>query len=326
MTLLRNIIHSGIIKTDSYSNKRGLAISNGISLILSGLVVLTFILRLLIVGRIPDIPLNVIGIVLFLLPILLNRFLWTTASRLFLCIIPIGLIWLANISQLRETVIDTSPNYETLRIYLLSMTFIPYLLFDKTKIWLLVVGILPTLLSFVFFEYFLTLAGVSSYQRGLDASENQLMQIRALISYLIVSAGCFAFQSIMAHDQVFNKAILSELKDKSNEIEAQNEELTQSQQNLSEMNFNLEDLVKKKTRNIELQNKQLTDYAHANAHHVRGPLARLLGLFQLLKMEKDLDHQWYFEKMEHEALEMDKITKRISRDLSEDETQSPKGI
>ncbi|GHN00650.1 hypothetical protein WSM22_21390 [Cytophagales bacterium WSM2-2] len=106
-----------------------------------------------------------------------------------------------------------------------------------------------------------------------------------------------------------------ELIEKSNEIETQNEELVQSQENLHNLNTHLESLVDERTREVHRQNEQLIRYAYSNAHHVRGPVARVLGLIQLSKMETDLNYPYLFQKIEEQTKEIDEVVKGINKEL-----------
>ncbi|MBI1768408.1 MAG: tetratricopeptide repeat protein, partial [Bacteroidetes bacterium] len=65
------------------------------------------------------------------------------------------------------------------------------------------------------------------------------------------------------------------LMEKNQEIELVNRKMAQ-------VNENLERLVQKRTRVLEEQNKKLSDYAFFNAHNLRAPLARVMGLVNLL--------------------------------------------
>jgi signal transduction histidine kinase len=78
-----------------------------------------------------------------------------------------------------------------------------------------------------------------------------------------------------------------EIYEKHEEILAQAEELTQANQEISRINESLEAEVTHRTDKIERQNKILIEYAFSNAHNVRGPLARILGLASLMSMEDD---------------------------------------
>ena len=106
-----------------------------------------------------------------------------------------------------------------------------------------------------------------------------------------------------------------ELAENAQEIETQNEELQQSQENLSELNNHLEQLVEDRTNKIKEQNERLIRYAYANAHHLRGPVARLLGLIQVSKMETNLDYKFLFDRIQEQTIELDEVVKGINREL-----------
>jgi signal transduction histidine kinase len=81
-----------------------------------------------------------------------------------------------------------------------------------------------------------------------------------------------------------------------------------------------EELIAQKEE-IELQNQKLLEYAFYNAHKVRGPLARILGLVYLLKREADnigfVDNDQYLEKLSESATELDIAVREMSQYLNE---------
>jgi signal transduction histidine kinase len=104
------------------------------------------------------------------------------------------------------------------------------------------------------------------------------------------------------------------LKDK---YDAQKEELLLRQNELNAINDNLEALVNERSQKIIIKNEQLTKYAFTNAHNVRGPLARILGLILVSKLEKESDYTFFFEKVKEEAESIDKILKQINDELDQ---------
>jgi signal transduction histidine kinase len=319
MPWLSNIIRAGLSDTDVYQKKRGIIFSNYISLILCAAILVLFIFKQLAFGKIPygfNLNFLFIGFALFLSPIVLNKFLLTTLSRLSLCFAPVLFLWYLYISQLSKLAFVETTIYDSFRMFLLTVSFLPYLLFDKRKLHLLILGILPTLVSIIFFEYLLNLAGVSISQRGILEDDYQLMHLRTFISYIVISGGCYTFHSVIIRNDELTQRLLSELKLKSEEIEVQNEELAQNQVMLSEVNQYLENLVENKTENIRQHNEKLKKYAYLNAHQVRGPVARLLGLVQLSAMECDVNYPWFFEKVTQEITSLDKIIQRIASELN----------
>lgn len=106
-----------------------------------------------------------------------------------------------------------------------------------------------------------------------------------------------------------------ELAQKANEIEAQNEELMQMQDNLNSLNTELERMVHERTSKIQLQNQALVKYSYANAHHLRGPIARLLGLANVYHTHSNLPPDFIIERMVEQAHEIDSVVKQINVDL-----------
>ncbi|GHM99018.1 hypothetical protein WSM22_05080 [Cytophagales bacterium WSM2-2] len=66
-----------------------------------------------------------------------------------------------------------------------------------------------------------------------------------------------------------------------------NQEIESINQKITKVNENLEHLVALRTNTLEAQNRKLADYAFLNAHKLRAPLARIMGLANLLKMKND---------------------------------------
>jgi hypothetical protein len=148
-----------------------------------------------------------------------------------------------------------------------------------------------------------------------DGNDIAVMGITYSILYGIVSYSCRVLKK--RYDEIVKDLAVSntELIKKSSEIEAQNEELIQSQETLYQLNTHLESLVDERTHEVKKQNELLIKYAYSNAHHVRGPVARVLGLIQLSKLENKLDYPFLFEKIEEQTKEIDEVVKSINREL-----------
>jgi signal transduction histidine kinase len=70
---------------------------------------------------------------------------------------------------------------------------------------------------------------------------------------------------------------------------------------------------------LEVRNKKLIEYAYFNAHEVRGPLARILGLAYLVKSRPEDNPLDMIEKIEFSANELDKVIRDINQSLSNEE-------
>jgi ABC-type multidrug transport system fused ATPase/permease subunit len=112
-----------------------------------------------------------------------------------------------------------------------------------------------------------------------------------------------------------------DVKEKNEELRASEEELLASAEELKQINENLNGLVENRTQALINQNKKLVQHAFINSHKVRSPLARILGLVNLIGYEiklsgtgKDL-----LEHLNISANELDDILKEVRINLEEAE-------
>lgn len=136
------------------------------------------------------------------------------------------------------------------------------------------------------------------------------------ILYFIItySTGVLKFHYDRTHEYL--RGANKELHNKAMEIEAQNEELVQIQDNLHEINIELENRVNERTQSLKIKTKKLIKYSYANAHHLRGPVARLLGLVAIQRLDPNPDFTFFFNKIEAQALEIDSVVKHINVELT----------
>ncbi len=109
-----------------------------------------------------------------------------------------------------------------------------------------------------------------------------------------------------------------EAVEKSNEIQKKNEELNEKAFQIERINKRLSQMIEDKTARLEKQNYQLIEYAFFNSHKVRGPLARVMGLVELLKNTDSMDDRiLYLKKLEESAAELDLVINEINKILIE---------
>lgn len=105
------------------------------------------------------------------------------------------------------------------------------------------------------------------------------------------------------------------LTQQTREMTDQNAALLSAQNELAMLNTNLERILNERTARIQAQNEILVRYSYNNAHHLRGPVARLLGLAMIYKMDDALDADFIISKMVDQAHEIDTVVKLINEDL-----------
>ncbi|WP_420318244.1 tetratricopeptide repeat protein [Ekhidna sp.] len=102
----------------------------------------------------------------------------------------------------------------------------------------------------------------------------------------------------------------------------QADELIKVNEEIQRMNESLEGKVKKRTVEIQAQNEKLKEYAYSNAHHVRAPLARILGIADQLTSNGNISETQRGELISSlldSAIELDQVIRRVSQVLSDEE-------
>jgi signal transduction histidine kinase len=96
----------------------------------------------------------------------------------------------------------------------------------------------------------------------------------------------------------------------------QNEELKTQQEEIKTINENLESIIKEHTRGIEIKNRELAEYAFINAHMLRAPLSRILGLTSLIEMDPKIHSYQEIRNIKSLAREMDVVVRKINEVLN----------
>jgi hypothetical protein len=102
-------------------------------------------------------------------------------------------------------------------------------------------------------------------------------------------------------------------------ISEQNLELTMQRDEINQLNQSLEERFLARTEELFQKNRQLAEYIFINSHLLRGPLARLLGLIDLVQKDNELSlgkHADYLTKMKTSGEELDTVVRKINDALS----------
>ncbi|MCV9389537.1 hypothetical protein [Reichenbachiella ulvae] len=79
---------------------------------------------------------------------------------------------------------------------------------------------------------------------------------------------------------------------------------------------NLEDIILRKTVELQKKNKQLSDYAYNNAHILRTAFSNILGLIQILEKGKpNQDHLQELKGLKERADHLDQLVKEVNQIL-----------
>lgn len=155
-------------------------------------------------------------------------------------------------------------------------------------------------------------------------------KVEVIVTTLITSSFLMAIEMRRKLEETNNnletivRQRTTELVEANNQLIDLNEDLASSNEKILLLNENLESLVKDRTIKINEQLSQLTKYANMNAHEVRGPLARLLGLKNLIKIEPDESKKSdLIKRLSNSADELDEVVKKMNRLLEEEIISKP---
>lgn len=195
---------------------------------------------------------------------------------------------------------------------LLVVGFTVSVMLSGTSMWIMHSLILGTINGIFVLQF-------NTPELRFSPSVNDIISIAVTYSilYFIVTYATRILKSSYDAAQFQLRLANIELQTKANEIEAQNEELIQVQDSLSTMNKDLERIVEERTESLRIKTEKLIKYSYTNAHHLRGPVARLLGLVAVRELEKQSDDQFFFQKIKEQSLEIDDVVKQINRELGD---------
>ncbi len=127
---------------------------------------------------------------------------------------------------------------------------------------------------------------------------------------------------LKSNDQL--KTLVADLQRERNEALEANCRLRKANLELSSINAQLEAVIEKKSGDIHSLNRKIVRFAQYNAHRIRGPLARIIGLVQIINldfMNKKIHDREQFEfclqGLKKNATELDEMIKAVTMLLNE---------
>lgn len=237
-------------------------------------------------------------------------------GRLLLSIsVPLFALLMSVIIKRNDVVIQEFTYYET-RVIILATGILPLLLFSFREAKWMIGAMLTNFILLIAYDPVHNFLGVGYYQTGHDDQTYYYMNVIFTIGSWVLMASILFLdrlnfqyekknESLLQETQQQNNALAlknQELKNLYQEIELRNEEIIISSEHLKEANTLIEeqnealnsrneelgsmvektseDLVQANAR-LRTRNEELEHFSYALSHHLRAPVASLLGLAQL---------------------------------------------
>jgi PAS domain S-box-containing protein len=218
---LQNITSAGVSFTDEKSEKRNIVLTNYIALIAAASSILLTIGRYLFAPFHWDLGLSLItGALLFLIPIIMNRYGFINLSRFTMCWLPALYQWYATIQAMTVAAQVETSYYVGLRFFLLAFSCFPFLVFNLRDKKLLF-GLIVPLVSIIFYDPVLNLFGVGYWQMGLHEPTYAFNNVRAFVAFLIIGSGAYFLKLVVERNERINEELIRELAEKNAYIRQQ---------------------------------------------------------------------------------------------------------
>ncbi|MFN8886076.1 MAG: hypothetical protein ACK5WF_01330, partial [Cyclobacteriaceae bacterium] len=87
---------------------------------------------------------------------------------------------------------------------------------------------------------------------------------------------------------------------------------------LKQFNMRLNKMVDDRTHELSIKNQQLSEYAFINAHKLRAPVARIMGLLHVYQMKNsDVSAETLMNLLANETQSLDGIIRSITEAIEE---------
>lgn len=296
--------------------RQGVQITNILALLLFVLTVFLFYTLFSLFGWSATSGFIIAAACIFLVIILANR-VYFNFGRLLFCLAPVYLTLFITLYGKGAERYHSYITYFDSRFILLVTTIFPALVFklyERTKI---VVCLASTFVCLIFFDPIHSAFGLGYFQRGFDLPSYNYINYITFISYLVLVFGVFTLKRIMERAEQQTQRSIHELNFINNQLIGKNHDLTllnaemhrqqeeiktsgeklaeanrlisEHQQKLLSYNLELEKTVLEKSADLiatneELvrHNNELQQFSYTISHNLRGPVARLLGLTNLM--------------------------------------------
>lgn len=161
-----------------------------------------------------------------------------------------------------------------------------------------------------------------------ELAEKQLNVTRSLLFFIALFAvivtvlAIIYFRSLVKNRKANEELTIlnAQIQEQKEEILAQSEDLNSANREIAAINENLEKMVEEKTYKIVEQHERLIEYTFHNSHQVRAPLARILGLINLIQMgmAKPEEIGPILDEIRRASDELDNVIAKMNAILEED--------
>ena len=209
----------------------------------------------------------------------------------------------------------TSPEMLPMNTFLQSRTsiavfcVIPFTMIHFRERTLLAINLIICLIVLLLFDPVHNALGVGFYQLGFTDPDYYYTNVIHVIIYLVLVGATGFFKYEMDSYSRRNEQLIETLHSRNDKIEEQKEELNTQGEILKELLKERDKDLSQVTQELINFNHELLQYSYTVSHNLRGPVARMLGLFDLYLHYSDEKEKKKILGLLHESTrELDSIT------------------
>lgn len=271
-----------------------------------------------------------LGLFFFSIPYAITRG-YAFPAKVSLCILPPLVTFVAALLPKILNPKFTDILYYDARFFLVLLSIIPCLIFDLRQRVSLTITLGTLLILILMFDPVHNWLGVGYYQKGFTGQAYYYINYITVVSFVGIVAGSLTLkQSVYVSETkyrlTFQRLALAfkNLRKQNEKIISQQTQLMEASKLIEAQKLALQDRVEQINANLQnandelvRHNNELTQFSYAVSHNLRGPIARLLGLANILHVEKSVaeseDFPIIVKHIQQSAKDLDEIIKDLGQ-------------
>jgi PAS domain S-box-containing protein len=220
MTFFSPIINIGVKETSSVIIKRNIQLTNFIAICLAVAILSILTIRYFSAPLYAwfYMPLS-IQVVMYLSLIVLNAKGFTTLSRILICWIPSIALFIDFQIVITHAVVPETSHYTGFRLFQVAFAFFPFLVFNLSEKWLMVLAASVPTISAVFYDRILDFIGVGYSSSGLTETSYYYNNLRTAVTLGLIGSAFVFLKQILEKQELYNERLIRELAEKNILIE-----------------------------------------------------------------------------------------------------------
>lgn len=168
------------------------------------------------------------------------------------------------------------------RLFILIFSLLIFSYFHYSERSMMVINSLIGLMILLLFDPIHNLFGVGYFQLGFQDPDYYYTNVLFFFLYLMIAASFGIIKNYLDSYVTKNEELIYTLNIKNDLIELQRKEIETQNKELQNQNYSLESAVEDRTETVRKQFLQLEQFSFITAHNLRGPVARIIGLFNII--------------------------------------------